>query len=61
MAFDVVVKVVFRLSPRLVMAVIAATAIKAAIKPYSIAVAPFSFFNILRMNCILNLLIGNDV
>jgi len=34
------------LVPTLVIAVMAATEIKAAIKPYSIAVAPFSFLKI---------------
>ena len=40
------VKVPDKFVPRLVIAVIAATAIKAAIRPYSIAVAPSSFLKI---------------
>jgi hypothetical protein len=40
------VKVSDRLLPRVPIAVIAATAIKAAIRPYSIAVAPSSFLKI---------------
>ena len=41
--FPILVKTLLRLVPTNVKAAIAATAIKAAIKPYSIAVAPRSF------------------
>ena len=41
------------LLPRVLIAEIAATAIKAAIKPYSMAVAPFEFLIILRKKVIL--------
>ncbi len=49
-AYDIfaltLLNVVDKLVPRLLIAVIAATAIKAAIRPYSIAVAPSSFLKI---------------
>jgi hypothetical protein len=43
--------------PSVVIAAIAATEIKAAIKPYSIAVAPFSFLKIFLIIFILILLL----
>src|SRR5215218_7398170 len=45
-------KVVPRLLPMFCMAAMAATAIRAAIRPYSMAVAPSSFLKILRMSFI---------
>ena len=44
--FETLLNVLPKFVPRLVIAVIAATAIKAAIRPYSIAVAPSSFLKI---------------
>src|SRR4051812_18938031 len=41
--FDTLLNVEFSLLPTLVIAPMAATAIRAAIRPYSMAVAPFSF------------------
>src|SRR5438445_6956914 len=42
--FETLLNVVFSLLPTLVMAPIAATAMRAAMRPYSMAVAPLAFF-----------------
>lgn len=58
MLLPTLLKVLDKLVPRLVIAVIAATAIKAAIRPYSIAVAPSSFLNIFFRNFMSGLQFG---
>lgn len=49
MLFETFVNVLLSFEPRVVIAEIAATAIRAAIRPYSIAVAPLLFFRNLRI------------
>src|SRR5258705_11591096 len=51
-ADETLVKVELRLLPTPCMAAMAATAISAAIRPYSMAVAPLLLLISLRMNCI---------
>ena len=58
MSVETVLNVVDSWVPRLVIAVIAATAMSAAIRPYSIAVAPALFFLRLRRNFRVGLLVA---
>ena len=51
---ETLLKVEETFEPRVVIALIAATAMRAAIRPYSIAVAPLESLRILRMNCMIN-------